>query len=213
MGVTLLVMTDGRRHIDDTLPAAAATIRPDRVVIHDDSGDPRVHRRLAGFGADLLIVGPRRVGLAAAVARAWQTIAHEPTDHVFHLEDDFYLEDAPVADMIDVLDAHGYGQVALKRQPVNNAERAAGGWMQQHPDWYTERTDGRRTWCEHRAWFLLNPSVYPVAVPRRHTWPDVADSERVFSRIICAEQPSAVWGRLHDAPQVRHVGRRIGKGY
>lgn len=213
MVLTLLVVTDGRRHIDDTLPAAVAKVNPDRVVIHDDSGDPATHARLASFGADVLLTGPRRIGLAAAVRRAWHVIAAGPDGHVFHLEDDFELGDAPVADMIDLCDEHGYGQVALKRQPINATERAAGGWMQQHPHWYTERTDGRRWWCEHRAWFLLNPSVYPVHVPRRHTWPDVPDSERVFSRTICAERPSAVWGRLDDPPRVRHIGRRIGFGY
>jgi hypothetical protein len=213
MGLTLLVMTDGRPHIDETLPAAVAMIHPDRVVIHDDSGDARVHRRLSALGADVLVTGPRRLGLAGAVARAWSAVAAEPTSHVFHLEDDFYLTEAPVLDMIDVLDANGYAQVSLKRQPINGVERKAGGWMEQHPDWYSEvEHDGRR-WCHHRRWFSLNPCVYQVDIPRRYSWPQVPDSEQVFSRQICAERPSAVWGGFTDPPRVRHIGKRVGCGY
>ena len=205
----MLVMTDGRPHIHETLPVALDMVKPDRLVIHDDSGSRAVWDSLAKFGGEL-IAPPKRGGYAQAMRRAWLEAATWE-GYIFHLEDDFVLLDAPVAAMVDTLEANPQlTQMALLRGPVNEAETAAGGIIESDPGAYTQR-DG---WIESAKWFTCNPCVYHSDIPRRWRWQASPNSEwRMSRRILRDGRTSGYWGRIGDPPRVEHVGKRSGWGY
>lgn len=218
--VTVLVMTDGRPHIFDTLPVALDRLG-DQVtdwVIHDDSGDPDYRATLTGFG--LPIIGQaQRVGYAHAMRHAWEWLADNGQPYIFHLEDDFLIERRPdVQDMCGLLADRAYLlEVSLLRQPWSPEEVEAGGIVEFAPDAYTDMTDGRRHWLEHKRWFTTNPGVYRRALTRKYRWPVTRNSEWRFSKTIYRidrRHRGAYWGRRGDPLRVRHVGlERSGIGY
>lgn len=152
------------------------------------------------------------LGFAGAIQHGWEQVT---ADYVFHFECDFtFDEPVDVAHMTRVLDAHPYlTQMALLRQPVNAAERAAGGVIEQHPDGYTTVTDGAATWREHARFWTTNPCVYPRWVMDRG-WPQTDQSEGLFGLKLFAEDPArraAFWGTTR---LVTHIGDiRAGGGY
>lgn len=222
MSVTLLVMTDGR---DDLLDQALISIETSVVgcvddrVIHDDTGDSRHRRVLAKRYAGWRVIGegPRR-GFGGAYRFAWEHLVGLHTrGFVFSTEDDFtFNEPVDLGAMCDVLDRHPHvAQIVLKRQAWNDSERSAGGIIEQNPDEYCDRTDGRFWWCEHRLFWSTNPHL-----TRRellgYGWPVGDHSEGLFTHLLL-EDPDlrfAFWGRAGDPPRVTHHGRvRAGTGY
>lgn len=196
MTVALLLITDGRlEYLERTLSSANAHLPNfDQRVIVDDSR--------------------HELGFAGAIQQGWEQIA---TDWVFHLEADFTFHgNVPVAAMIELLDRHPHlAQVALKRQPWNDAEKAAGGIVELHPDDFTERSDDRATWTEHRRFFTTNPSVYSSDLCQLG-WPQRKYSEGVFTHRLLRDPllRFAFWGAKHARPLVEHIGDiRAGTGY
>jgi hypothetical protein len=129
-----------------------------------------------------------------------------------------FTYNAPVAldRMIAVLKRHPHiVQVALKRQPWNAEECAAGGIVECHPDDFRQRHDAGDIFTEHRRFFTTNPSVYPAALCAQG-WPQVPQSEGMFTHRLL-EDPDvrfAFWGAKFDPPLVEHVGAtRAGHGY
>lgn len=195
--VVWLLIGDGRDSIHDRSLASAkdALPEPDRTVLVDDSD--------------------HRLGFAGAIAQGWRKVIETGAEWVVHLELDFTFN-APVAldQMLTVLQKNPYlVQMALKRQPVNEAEREAGGIVEMWPDEYEQRTVRGHVWTEHRLFFTTNPSVYPVALCHRG-WPQVERSEEAFTNLLLPDPKMrfAFWGGKFDPPLVEHIGDRHAEG-
>lgn len=232
MTAVLLVMSDGRReYLEPCVASAVECLDLASVahrVIHDDSGSVRFGAWLRERYPDWhVITTVRRSGFAGAIRSAWAAIESldEAIEHVVHLEGDFtFNRPVPLGDMLDVLDAHPHlAQVALRRQPWNEAERQAGGIVELHPHEYADRVDGLdRHWLEHRLFFTTNPSVYRRSLLDAE-WPDGERSEARFTEQLLMdgtpEVPGpevrfAYWGRRTDGPWVTHIGEhRAGHTY
>lgn len=217
----LLVMTDGRT---DLLAQAVASAEEQLAgeftakVIHDDTGDDEYRDALRDEFYDFEIIGqPTRQGFGGAIRSAWAHISDLPGRFVFHLEDDFtFNEPVPLDDMARVLDRNPHlRQLALRRQPWNPQEAAAGGIVEQDPDAYRECSDGIAVWLEHRKFFTTNPSLYRRSLTRRG-WPEGDQSEGRFGLSLFADEDATCgfWGPRDSAPKVHHIGdQRVGTGY
>lgn len=223
--IALLVLTDGRREcIERSIPAALEqlagpiTLR----VIHDDSADPDyrawLEERFGPLGFEI-IGSAERLGFGGAIRNAWRELRRrDGIRFVFHLEDDFILRrpvDLMTMSMVLNRDPK-LRQLALRRQPWNDEERAAGGVIEQHPDDFREFTDGYAVWLEHRRFFTTNPSLYSTALLQRE-WPNGANSEGRFGVVLFAGDPAArcaFWGSRDSGEWVEHIGhQRVGSGY
>ena len=214
---TLLIMTDGRKEcFQQTWNSLRDNLngRIDRVLIHDDSGDDKYRQWLLTHDAEVYSTG-QRSGFGKAIQSAW---AQLDDDYIIHWEDDFILNDRfNVSSFRNVLDRNHYlMQVALKRQPWNDTEKAAGGIIEVNPYAYIEKTDGEYTWTEHRMFFTTNPSMYKRDVVE-FGWPDGDFSEGVFGLKFFEANPLArvaFFGSKFERPRVTHIGHeRTGHGY
>lgn len=158
------------------------------------------------------------LGFTGAVIEGWRRVLETDADYVFHAELDFtYDEPVELDRMIGVLERRSYlVQLSLLRQPVNEAESAAGGIVQMSPDDYVEVRDGEDVWLEQRRFFTTNPSVYRTELCRRG-WPNVKHSEGIFTAHVRDPDPDVrfgIWGAKWDPPRVTHIGdQRAGHGY
>lgn len=230
---TLLVMTDGRPCITETIRSAEANLHGNitRRIIHNDSGE-RDHQDwlVEQFpGYETIFHPGRREGFGGAIRCAWQEV--RDSDFVFHLEDDFtFNRPVDLRPLVGVLAAYPrLIQIALRRQPWNDEERAAGGIVEQHPEDYVEKRldqavnfTGEKDappdrWLEHRRFFTTNPSLYRGSLCRDAVWPTGPDSEGRFWVFYRREHPDAVcafWGPRDSGEWVTHIGReRVGAGY
>lgn len=221
--IAWLVITDGR---DDYLADAVASGREQlrgQVTerwMYDDTGDVTHRDWLAAQYPDFEIIHAyTRQGFGGAIRAAWKTL-HDLSvaRFVFHHEGDFtFNRPVPLDDLAVVLDMRPQlVQLALRRQPWNDAERAAGGIVEQHPADYRSRTDGVHSWLEHRRFFTANPSLYRRTLCDRG-WPSGNESEGRFGLRLFAEQPAAhcgFWGARSSGEWVTHIGHeRAGTGY
>lgn len=224
--ISLLVFTDGRDDcLEQTITSAIENLRgPISVrLINDDSGDAD-HRselleRYAPLGFELVPPAPTRQGFGGAIRHAWAYVRQLAPMFVFHLEDDFlFRRPVDLEQMAKVLIEQPHlVQIALRRQAWNDAERAAGGVIEQHPDDYVQASNvwGDR-WLEHRRFFTTNPSLYWRRLPARREWPDAEHSEGVFTAQLLADPDLrfAYWGDSADEPWVEHIGvDRAGERY
>ena len=157
------------------------------------------------------------LGFSGAIAEGWRQALVTGADYIFHLEMDFtFNAPVPLAAMIELLEAKPYlAQVALKRQPVNAEERAAGGIVELHPDDFRQRVENGVIWTENRRCFTTNPCAYSTRLCL-HGWPQEPHSEGVFTHRLLADPDVqfAFWGAKLDAPLVHHIGDdRTGTGY
>lgn len=227
--IALLVMTDGRRDCIELTVASAREMLAGPItemVIHDDSGDPEYAAWLdsdpfAFYDTPCTVVHtPGRSGFGGAIRSAWNHLRlHSQAPYVFHLEDDFtFNRPVDLVAMISVLDANPHlVQLALRRQPWNEQERAAGGIVEQHPDDYTDVFEYGERWLEHRRFFTTNPSLYRRSLIEHHDWPDGAHSEGRFGINLLEQHPDwrfAYWGARDSGEWCTHIGReRVGTGY
>jgi len=223
--IALLVMTDGRDYtLHRTIESARVQLRGNVVErwIHDDSGDGRHAAELATRYRDFeVIAAPTRSGFGGAIRRAWQHL-HAVTGaaYVFHLEDDFvFPRPIELAALATILDLRPHvAQVALRRQPWNAEERAAGGIVEQHPGDFEDHCSPVHDleWLEHRRFFTTNPSLFRRELLSRE-WPDGANSEGRFSIELFSEDPanrSAYFGARDSGEWCEHIGlERVGTGY
>lgn len=194
MSICLLFITDGRGYAERTLASAAENLPPlDACVIVDDTD--------------------HAMGFAGAIRAGWECVLRTDTDYVFHLEDDFtFNRPVPLAQMRQTLEAkRNLAQVALKRQPWNAEERAAGGIVEQHPGDFQEV---RGLWTEHERFFTTNPCLYPRWIVEKG-WPQGPESEGRFTHRLRDEGLRfAFWGGKFAPPHVEHIGaERAGVGY
>ncbi|WP_241831196.1 hypothetical protein [Parafrankia soli] len=225
-------MTDGRDDtLDRTIQSASWSLGGAIVdwLIHDDTGDASHRRALEDrYPRFSVIPSPlRRAGFGGAIRQAWEFIyTWSKADYILHLEDDFTFRQAvDLAAMAQVLAERPHlSQLALRRQPWNDAERAAGGIVEQHPDDYVQVTDEHgHAWLEHRRFFTTNPCLY-----RRELcsagWPAGAQSEGRFGLgLLRSGLPWGVsgpdvrmgfWGARDSGEAVEHIGvQRAGMGY
>ncbi len=222
--VLLLVMADGRGdYLANTLDSAADMLCGDiiaRTVIHDDSGDDHHRAWLRGMFPEATVIGVgSRLGFSNAMNRAWRYVARQPQQFVFHLEQDFtFTRPVDLRELVRVL---GYNphlqQIALRRQPWNGREHAAGGVVEADPAAFTDLRDPvtGAEWLTHRLFWTCNPSLYRRDLTRLG-WPPGADSERRFGRRLFRDPRArcAYWGGRNDSPWVTHIGdQRAGWGY
>ncbi len=220
--ITLLVMTDGR---DDCLRHSVPTLQRlhgpvTRRVIHDDTGDPDHHKRLADWFPDWDIIATvRRSGFGGAYRHAQEWLAHATAEpFIFSTEDDFQItRDVDLVAAADVLTRQPYlAQLALRRQPWNDVERAAGGIVESRATDYVDRADDQgREWLEHRLFWTTNPSLYPRRI-LDHPWPTVPQSEGIFSLRLFTDPAirCGFWGARQSGEWCHHIGHeRVGHGY
>lgn len=221
--IDTVVFTDGRTDcLARTLASFAqfSSGRTGRTWIIDDSGDPDNTERLCHEYLGAAVVHhPERLGFGGTIADTWERLA-AVTDEgfVLHLEDDFVLERSVDWQRIaDVLDAHPHlVQLALRRQPWNEIEIAAGGVVESRADEYDDCTDGVHDWLEQRMFFTTNPSLYRRSLATRG-WPNVEHSEGMFTHALLAESSETrfgFWGARDSGVWVEHIGAtRVGTGY
>lgn len=220
MSLALVVMTDGRLDcIKRAIPSMLEHLGEEHVeyaIIHDDSGDREYRAELRRrFGSFTVIGTGQRQGFAGAVRNARNYVSRLDVDHVWWHEDDFLLSrQVDVGAMRRVLDDRGYlAQIALLRQPWNQAERTAGGIIEQHPEDYRLVVDGETAWREHRRFVTTNPALWPRWAFER-SWPTGAESEGRFGIQLFKDRAAqcAFWGA--EGEWCEHIGHeRIGTGY
>lgn len=225
--IDLLVMTDGRDHIYETIPSAGAFL--DGPIsgrfIHDDSGDPDNGEKLRRVFPEWTVVQTAgRSGFGGAIRSAWSMLrAASSSPYIFHLEDDFtFRRIVPLLELARVLQARPHlAQLALRRQPWNAEELAAGGIVEQHPEDYVDKHGTGELagfqWLEHRRFFTTNPSLYRRKLITEHEWPDGHDSEGRFGFQLRDADPFVAfgyWGARDSGEWVHHIGTaRKGTGY
>lgn len=231
MTIPLIVLTNGRRDcISRTIPSARAYLTGIRsITIINDCPDPDYGQWLEdefiGDPLDCLVAhlpGPH--GYWQAMRMVWSMARHQmsffDTDAALFLEDDFiFNEDVDLACLDRVLDEQKHlTQIALLRQPWWPNEHEHGGLipaLEAQGQVFTEQTDGKHWWIEHRACFTGNPSLIPRRTFERD-WPEGAWSESRFGRLLFAapDARGAYWGRRSDPPRVEHIGHeRLGTNY
>ncbi len=224
--ITVLVMTDGRLDcLRQSLPSLQTYLHGPvtRWIVHDDTGDQQYHQLLDYHTGPAweLVTTDARSGFGGAYRHAYDWwLANDTNDYLWSHEDDFVLtRPVDLAAMVQVLAAHDYlTQLALRRQPWNPVEKAAGGIVESRPHDYTERHDvDGHAWLEHRLFHTTNPSLVPRRLLEAHRWPTGPRSEGMFSRDVfdChAEARAAYWGDRASGEWCKHVGHeRVGRGY
>lgn len=221
--IALIVMTDGRReYLTQTLAGIDANlVGPITTrVIYDDSGDAD-HRDwlLKTFPLYDVWWHHERLGFAGAYRSMWSSLrgyGREP--FIFSIEDDIVItRPVNLLELATVLAGRPHlAQMALRRQPWNDTERAAGGVVEANPDGYQEMTNGPDTWLEHRLFWTTNASLYRRDLVDRYDWPEGPESEGHFSATLFADPVvrSGYWGARDSGAWVEHIGtERVGSGY
>ena len=152
-----------------------------------------------------------RLGLAGAVQSAWSSIGEAP--FVFHMEEDFVLNEEPDLDaMVAVLRGNDrLAQMVLKRQAWSQEEIQAGGIIECHPDDYHDRTTGEHDWVEHERIFSLNPCLYPAWVTK-FGWPRGNEAE-MTDILVHLGYSFGFWGKRSDPPRCEHIGVNRSEGW
>jgi hypothetical protein len=224
MDTPIIVLTNGRCGcISQTIPSIHKHLTGvGDMVIVDDSGDLNYRAWLAAEFPDALVtaVSSEPAGYWRAMRTVWAIARGSGADSVTFWEDDFLArEDVDVTCLDRVLDEKQHlTQIALLRQPWWGNEYKHGGLipaLEAQGQVFTEQTDGRHHWIEHRACFTGNPTVIPTRT-FEHDWPEGAWSESRFGGRLFAdpEARGAYWGSRRDPPRVEHIGHeRVGTNY
>ena len=154
---------------------------------------------------EILSTGPERQGLTANLAQAWGAL-NEDDEWVFHLEEDFVIEDAPLVEMAETLDAfRNVANMVLLRQPWNQEEIRAGSILKTHRFMLTDMGG----WLQHEAGFWLNPNVASAAL-LRSLQPGVETS--LTNQCRARRLTFGYWGGRDDPPRCWHIGSEGGMG-
>lgn len=154
---------------------------------------------------EILSTGPERQGLTANLAQAWGAL-NEDDEWVFHLEEDFVVEDAPLVEMAETLDAfRNVANMVLLRQPWNQEEIRAGSILKTHRFMLTDMGG----WLQHEAGFWLNPNVAHASL-LRSLCPGVESD--LTNQCRSRGMTFGWWGGRDDPPRCWHVGSEGGMG-
>lgn len=224
--VTLIVFTDGRgEYLARTMQSMTEHIayQFQHALMVDDSGNAQYAAWLDQmFPTFRHIHHAQRVGFAASIRSAWQNVPR--CGYLFTLEDDFtFNEDVDIVQLRMILESEPtLAQVVLKRQAWNEAEKEAGGIVELHPDWYTEKEVAGAWISEQSVFYSTNPNlmryelIQNLSLPDNNiAWPLVDQSEGKYGAWLRKKgYHFAFLGRKFDPPRVEHIGlHRIGGGY
>ena len=216
MRFALVVTTDGRPYIDETLQSLRENLNPwpgYRFIVND-SADRACEQQVGEAYPDFTQVAHvHREGFAATVRDAWTEAVASGADYIFHAEDDFtYNEPVNLYHLATLLDANTHlAQIALKRQPVNDEERATGDFMLTRPP-QTWRDTGELV--EHDLNFTTNPSLIPASVVAGLLAQPEPLSEPTVTRLLqAAGYNFAYLGHTSDPPRVHHIGEHRTQGW
>jgi hypothetical protein len=188
--IALLVITDGRDYLTDTLRSEATWLPPPdlRVLVND---------------AD------HKLGLSGAIRAGWRQLRAIGWDGwVFHLEDDFcFPGPVPLTDMARICDHNHLAQVALKRDCANPAEQRVGGFMSLNPANYAQR-DG---WVESFFGFTFNPCLYRFSTVVPYIEARWA-GEAGLTQLMQGER-FGIYGSIDDPPRCFHIGHQRADGW
>lgn len=205
MRFTLVVTSHGRwEYLTRTLAALAPLQHHfDRRIYSFDGVDPYDYCVMR-YESEFLSTGPERLGLTANLTQAWGALTTDD-EWVFHVEEDFVVRDAPLAEMAATLDA--FPQVAnmvLVRQPWNAQEQRFGSVLPTIPG-----LEDRGGWLEHRTGFWLNPFVAHASL-LRSLQPGVESS--LTKQCLARGLSFAYYGGRNDPPRCEHIGAEGGMG-
>lgn len=222
--IWLVLYTDGR---DELLARTIASANENlhgpitRRTIVDDTGQLAHAATLSTEYPEWTIEAhSERLGFGGTIARTWRYLAASAVreQFVFHLEDDFtFNRPVDLVAMWRVLNEYPtLAQLALRRQPVNEAEIAAGGVVEMWPDQYIDKYNGYlgSHWLEHRLFFTTNASLYRRSLCGLE-WPEIERSEEAFTR-RCLEHgyTFGYWDHRDSGEAIHHIGtHRAGSGY
>lgn len=150
------------------------------------------------------------VGFCRSCQHCWAKAAAGDHEFVFWLEHDFrFVKPVDLDQMAAILDANPQlAQMALMRQPVNEAERSAGGVVLSRPGQF----QARGGWMEQQAYFTTNPSLFRRDFAERHPWPQEEQCEGRFGiHLLGLGYTFGMMGA--GEPWTDHVGIRSGFGY
>lgn len=221
MTVPIICLTNGRDCVFDTLASIRAALTgAGDVYVLDDTGDTERHKRFQDVYPGATVAPIESAGYWRAMQQVWQTARDLGCDSFVFWEDDF-LARRPIdlTGLAKVLHEHPHlTQVALVRQPWWPNEHAHGGLieaLEAQGQVFTEQTDQKHWWIEHRACFTGNPSIIPRRTFEKN-WPEGSWSEASFGKLLFADPGArgAYWGRRGDRPLVTHIGhQRVGSDY
>ena len=181
----------------------------DTLILVNDTGD-RGYGDWLGWTFkqfDEIVNHPQRLGLAGALRSAWTTALEYGPDYVFHVEGDFTFNcDVDLGGMVRILDANPMlSQVSLKRQPVNDVEIAAGGYMETSPGAYTQQ-DG---YVAQSLCYTFNPHIAPADVIRLClSEPNDGLERGITDTLLFYNFHFGIYGRIKDAPRIHHIGEK-----
>ncbi len=150
-----------------------------------------------------------KLGMSGAVNAAWQIATDEGWDYLFHVEEDFIINDAPLTYMANTLAMYPHlASMVLKRQPVNELEHEHGDQLAAICSLAPHRS--RSLWTEHKHLFSLNPCLIPRRIFSRK-YP--AGNEAAMSDELRDDHWFGVWGHVDDAPRCFHIGHERSAGW
>lgn len=232
MSIAILVITDGRddylRQCIDSLHHLDGPIT--ERWMYDDTGDDAYRATLAERYPEWhhINAGLRR-GCAGAFRSAREQVRNGTNArYLFLVEQDFvFLRHVDLSAMMRVLGGNPHiAEIALRRQPWNEAERAAGGVVEQHPEWYEEMCNERgNTVLVQGVYYTTNPHLERMSL-LAISWPEHQSgrySEDTFTQILKTHGTPEVmgpdvrfayWGSHDSGVWVEHIGyERLGMNY
>jgi GT2 family glycosyltransferase len=208
----LLVIGNGRIDMLHQSVEAALTLLPpfDHLLMVDDSGDPKVRRELDRTYPDFVIQhNDTNLGMALAVQAGFDLVLSTSARHVFWLEEDMLLTQAPPVDAaVRILDANpDLAQMCFRRDPADPTEM---------PDQLVAICNKSPHVTTHELYtvydFLF--SMGPCVIPRRILevgWPSgpigVGNEDGMTQRLLAKGYRFGSWGHPGDGQSWgRHDG-------
>lgn len=208
MGVSLLVITDGRMHeLQECIKSLAINVNYDfdYKIIVNDSQDAEFTSFLMNDIDHFTVLHNRpKGGLSGSIRTGWDFLK-DKTDYIFHVEEDFtFPKVINIQDLCFKLEESQAVQMLLKRDPVlaNPQEAAFGGYIESDPDAFTQHNG----YMTHRKFFSLNPGIYSTNICKIG-WPDGGGEYEFYEHLKqYTNSPCAIYGSKFDAPLVNHIG-------
>ena len=224
MSTSFILRCDGRsEYIGQSIASAQDNLKAsfDQCYLVDDSGDDNyAHFLETSFPAFQVVHHQSRCGMNECARTMIKTAIASGSEFVFSTEDDFlFTTTVNVKKMARLLHCESrLGQLTLKRQPVNDVESLAGGFMEAFPERYVEHSCLTGNWTEtSHVLFSGNPSLVRVAalahavdveMPSTDTYEVPIGKAMADAGYVCA-----FYGKMGDKPRTEHLGTRRSVGY
>ena len=222
--IAWVTLTNGRREFLSATRTSwyeKMTGQISKEIIVDDSGSFEYRSWLEKTfpTAEVIPAGTEALGFARAMQRCFDEALHSGCDYVFHLEDDFKLNEYLDLDKLHHIlkENPSLSQLVLQRNrwylPEFEFDTLLQAVMSSGVK-LTERQSGNHTYLEQTDWWSCNPNIYPIDIARLG-WVIEEDSERKFSKKVFSQgYKSAFYGSPDKDSFVEHIGRyRAGYDY